>query len=244
MQKKRLSFRLGSGGENAFTMMELLATVAIIAVLAVLLVPLAKNTRESGLQAKCVSNLRQLGLAAQNYTGEHNGWMPPMRYPYNNTWWPDALSPYISNVPWKQTLETTSPVFRCPAGTKEWPYHGSSIEITGVNYAYNVKIGYIVNADTSGGTTVPVPLSPSYRARKINGCRFPAQTGLIMDGDSQRVQFEYYSKSDVDPRSLRHSGNANVLFVDGHVDAVDFKTISEDDFKKLSLAGTYNDEWP
>lgn len=230
--------------EGGFTLIELLTVLGIVAILAAISIPAVKRVTEAGNKAKCMSNLRQLGAAAHGYIGEHDGWMPPMRYPYNYTWWPDAISPYITSLPWEATFETTSPVFRCPSGSKDWPYKGTGIEIKGVNYAYNVKIGYMINGDPSGSTTMPIPLSSSYRQRKLVNCKYPTKTGLIMDGDSQRVQFEYYTKADVDARSLRHDGLANVLFVDGHVELVDFKKISDEDLDKLSLGKKYNDEWP
>ncbi len=229
---------------SAFTLVEVLVIVGVVGVLAALLLPAIKSAVESGNQAKCTSNLRQLSSAAVTYTADHDGWLPPMRYPYNYTWWPDAISPYLTEKPWESTLATTSGVFRCPSGSKDWPYKGTSIEIAGVNYAYNAKVGYIVNGDPTGLTTIPAPLSPSYRLRKMATCKYPSQTALIMDGDSQRIQFEFYRKSDVQPTNLRHHKRANVLFVDGHVDLVDFDKIDDDTLMKMSLAGDYNDQWP
>ncbi|CAN5792879.1 DUF1559 domain-containing protein [soil metagenome] len=229
---------------GAFTLVELLITIGIIGVLAALLFPALKRGTESANKAKCSSNLRQLGIAVHSYVSEHDGWMPPMRYPYNYTWWPDAISAYLTDKPWKQSIETTSAVFHCPSGSKDWPYKGTSIEIAGVNYAYNARIGYIVNGDPTGTSTVAVPLSPSYRLRKLAGCKYATKTGLIMDGDSQSIQFEYDAKADINPVTLRHNRRANVLFIDGHVETVDFNMMSLDDLKKMSLSAPYNDEWP
>jgi prepilin-type N-terminal cleavage/methylation domain-containing protein/prepilin-type processing-associated H-X9-DG protein len=50
-----------------FTLIELLVVIAIIAVLIALLLPAVQAAREAARRAQCVNNLKQLGLAAQNY---------------------------------------------------------------------------------------------------------------------------------------------------------------------------------
>ncbi len=53
----------------AFTLIELLVVIAIIAVLIAVLLPAVQSAREAARRAQCVNNLKQLGLAAQNYAG-------------------------------------------------------------------------------------------------------------------------------------------------------------------------------
>ncbi len=66
---------------RAFTLIELLVVIAIIAVLIALLLPAVQAAREAARRAQCVNNLKQLGLAAQNYVSSNNVFPPQSSFP-------------------------------------------------------------------------------------------------------------------------------------------------------------------
>lgn len=59
---------------SGFTLIELLVVVAIIALLVGLLLPALGSARESARQSACLSNLRQIAIAALSYGNENRGY--------------------------------------------------------------------------------------------------------------------------------------------------------------------------
>lgn len=55
----------------AFTLVELLVVVSIIGILAAILFPVFGQVRERARALTCLSNMRQLGLAVQQYTQDN-----------------------------------------------------------------------------------------------------------------------------------------------------------------------------
>jgi len=58
---------------RAFTLIELLVVAAVLAILGALLLPALSRSRIPALRIQCVSNLRQLGVAAALYWDENGG---------------------------------------------------------------------------------------------------------------------------------------------------------------------------
>ncbi|MBM3254280.1 MAG: type II secretion system protein [Candidatus Omnitrophica bacterium] len=145
--------------EKGFTLIELLVVMAIILLLAGAVTPVIARAREQGRRTKCISNLRQIGIALHLYAGD------------NNEAFPAAAG-------WGTTLVTggyiTDPaVFDCPssaavgtAAAPDYDYVGGLTESSASNTCIAAdKNGnhatywnrLNIDSSVSGTTTDPIP---------------------------------------------------------------------------------------
>lgn len=72
---RRAGPRFNPQGRSAgFSLVELLVVVSVTALLMTILLPALGAGRESARQAKCASNLRQIGIAYASYMNDNSGW--------------------------------------------------------------------------------------------------------------------------------------------------------------------------
>jgi prepilin-type N-terminal cleavage/methylation domain-containing protein/prepilin-type processing-associated H-X9-DG protein len=201
---------------KAFTLIELLVVIAIIAILAAILFPVFAQARGKARAISCLSNLKQIVMAANMYLQDYdevlNG--PALRRcnspatEYSNYWWgrnwmtwPELIMPYNKNVQ----------VYTCPDRSNQ-PYYG---------YAINVNSS---NDDFPGAPTPPGSWFDARCGRALSALQIsisqaalvaPANTIWFYDSNSLVYQDGATTWSGLEALAAANQARATGLDVDG-----------------------------
>lgn len=227
---------------KGFTLVELLVVIGIIAVLISILLPALNKARLAANKAYCLSNLRQMQMASEQYANENQGWYIPVLpiwdtvTPTNVRWWfqNEAARQSLSLLPYKIYYDPGQP----PSGyydqadarriCKSAIYALNNPDPTGMfslrnSYGMNYTqfMDPLLNDYWLYSATRPKTWA-GYKAAKIRNSSSKIawadslSAGFRKDSSSGYVGEMYPSPND--QIAYRHDNGANVIFFDGHGD--------------------------
>jgi prepilin-type N-terminal cleavage/methylation domain-containing protein/prepilin-type processing-associated H-X9-DG protein len=115
---------------RGFTLVELLVVIAIIGILVALLLPAIQAARESARRSQCTNNLKQLGVAFQNYHDVHKQ-LPIGAYSCCWGTWQPVILPFIEEQELGDLYQFLPKNF--PAFDDRYRYDNGPAEAPGLN---------------------------------------------------------------------------------------------------------------
>ena len=232
-----------TSSNNAFTLIELLIVIAIISILAAILFPVFATAREKARQTSCASNLKQIGLATQQYIQDYDDYYPIC---YNAgasagwAWMPygpgsvvTELYPYIKSIN----------AWWCPDQdiTKTWYYVYLNGNVYYGQYTFNIY--YLSKLEDVAVNLVPVQSSSVTQPSSIieYGELAAGNMGAnpIVDASSQITAYSPACTWCGFKIGFPHSLGSNYGFGDGHVKWLPQSVIAANNAASFALWG-YN----